>query len=300
MSIRAEHLTYLYGEGTAFEQYALKDVSFEIGDGEFIGLIGHTGSGKSTLIQHLNGLLRASSGKIYYNGEDIDQEGYDRRNLRSKVGLVFQYPEHQLFEVDVLSDVCFGPKNQGLSREEAQVRAKEALMQVGLEERFWDQSPFELSGGQKRRVAIAGVLAMQPEVLILDEPTAGLDPRGRDEILEEIAGLHRDKGMTIVLVSHSMEDIARYADRILVMNHGEKRFDGPPREVFGHYKELEEMGLAAPQITYVVQKLREHGVLIPEDITTVEEAKDGILRLLKSEKAKWSGGQIVGKAGNGE
>lgn len=213
MSIRAEHLTYLYGEGTAFEQYALKDVSFEIGDGEFIGLIGHTGSGKSTLIQHLNGLLRASSGKIYYNGEDIDQEGYDRRNLRSKVGLVFQYPEHQLFEVDVLSDVCFGPKNQGLSREEAQVRAKEALMQVGLEERFWDQSPFELSGGQKRRVAIAGVLAMQPEVLILDEPTAGLDPRGRDEILEEIAGLHRDKGMTIVLVSHSMEDIARYADR---------------------------------------------------------------------------------------
>ena len=180
MAIRAEHINYLYGEGTAFEQYALRDVSFEIGDGEFVGLIGHTGSGKSTLIQHLNGLIQASSGKIYYNGEDIYQDGYDKRGLRSKVGLVFQYPEHQLFEVDVFSDVCFGPRNQGLSKEETEIRAKEALTLVGLEERFWFQSPFELSGGQKRRAAIAGVLAMRPEVLILDEPTAGLDPQGRD------------------------------------------------------------------------------------------------------------------------
>ncbi|NBH73319.1 energy-coupling factor transporter ATPase [Clostridiaceae bacterium] len=280
MSIRAEHINYLYGEGTAFEQYALKDVSFEIGDGQFVGLIGHTGSGKSTLIQHLNGLLRASSGKIYYNGEDIYQEGYDMKALRSRVGLVFQYPEHQLFEVDVFSDVCFGPGNQGLSKEEKEERAREALHLVGLEERFWTQSPFELSGGQKRRAAIAGVLAMRPEVLILDEPTAGLDPRGRDEILDEISALHKEKRMTIVLVSHSMEDIARYADRILVMSHGEKLFDAPPKEVFRHYQELERIGLAAPQITYVVQRLREQGILLQEDITTVGEAKAAILRLL--------------------
>lgn len=281
MSIRAEHINYLYGEGTAFEQYALKDVSFEIEDGQFIGLIGHTGSGKSTLIQHLNGLLRASSGKIYYNGEDIDQEGYDKKALRSHVGLVFQYPEHQLFEVDVFSDVCFGPKNQGLSNEVTEQRAREALIQVGLDERLWTQSPFELSGGQKRRVAIAGVLAMQPEVLILDEPTAGLDPRGRDEILDEISALHEEKGMTIILVSHSMEDIARYADRILVMSHGEKLFDAPPKEVFWHYQELERIGLAAPQITYVVRSLKEKGIALEDDITTVEEAKTAILRLLR-------------------
>ena len=281
MSIRAEHINYLYGEGTAFEQYALKDVSFEIEDGQFIGLIGHTGSGKSTLIQHLNGLLRASSGKIYYNGEDIDQEGYDKKALRSHVGLVFQYPEHQLFEVDVFSDVCFGPKNQGLSNEVTEQRAREALIQVGLDERLWTQSPFELSGGQKRRVAIAGVLAMQPEVLILDEPTAGLDPRGRDEILDEISALHEEKGMTIILVSHSMEDIARYADRILVMSHGEKLFDAPPKEVFRHYQELEMIGLAAPQITYVVRSLKEKGIALEDDITTVEEAKTAILRLLR-------------------
>ena len=289
MAIKAEHINYLYGEGTAFEQYALKDVSFEIQDGEFVGLIGHTGSGKSTLIQHLNGLIQASSGKIYYNGEDIYQDGYDKKGLRSKVGLVFQYPEHQLFEVDVFSDVWFGPRNQGLSKEETEARAREALMLVGLEERFWYQSPFELSGGQKRRAAIAGVLAMRPEVLILDEPTAGLDPRGRDEILDEIAALHGEKGMTIVLVSHSMEDIARYADRILVMNRGEKMFDGTPKEVFGHYKELEKIGLAAPQITYVVHQLQEHGIPIKGDITTVEEARDEILRLL---------GKGSGKAGS--
>lgn len=281
MAIKVEHLNHIYGEGTAFEQYALKDVNVIIEDGQFVGLIGHTGSGKSTLIQHLNGLLRGSSGSIYYNGENIYSEGYDMKSLRSKVGLVFQYPEHQLFEVDVFSDVCFGPKNLGLSKDEIEERAKGALEQVGLDESFYRKSPFELSGGQKRRVAIAGVLAMEPEVLILDEPTAGLDPKGRDEILDEIKALHREKKITIILVSHSMEDMARYADRLLVMNHGEKVFDDSPKNVFKHYKELEKMGLAAPQITYVVHELREHGVDIADDLTTVEEARDAILKILR-------------------
>jgi len=280
MGIRAEHINYIYGQGTAFEQHALKDISFTIEDGQFVGLIGHTGSGKSTLIQHLNGLIKATDGAIYFNDENIYQDGYDMKALRSKVGLVFQYPEHQLFEVDVFSDVCFGPKNQKLAKEEVAERAREALQLVGLEERYWEQSPFELSGGQKRRVAIAGVLAMHPEVLILDEPTAGLDPRGRDEILEQISALHREKGMTIILVSHSMEDIARYADRIIVMNQGGKIFDAPPKEVFAHYKELEQMGLAAPQITYIVHELKEHGIPIADDITTVAEARSAILQLL--------------------
>lgn len=281
MSITVKNLNYIYGQGTAFEQYALKDVSFEIRDGEFVGLIGHTGSGKSTLIQHLDGLIKATSGEILYNGENIYQEGYSMKDLRSKVGLVFQYPEHQLFEVDVFSDVCFGPKNQGLSKEEVDQRAREALTLVGLDESFYEQSPFELSGGQKRRVAIAGVLAMKPEVLILDEPTAGLDPRGRDEILDQLLRLHEEQGMTVILVSHSMEDIAKYVDRILVMNHGEKVFDDVPREVFKHYKELEAIGLAAPQITYIIHALREHGVPVDNDITTIEEAKTAILRLLR-------------------
>ena len=285
MSIKVEHLNYIYGEGTAFSQYALKDVNFTIEDGEFVGLIGHTGSGKSTLIQHLNGLLRASSGAVYYNGENIYSDGYDMKKLRSKVGLVFQYPEYQLFEVDVFSDVCFGPKNLGLDKEEIEARAKEALTLVGLDESFYEQSPFELSGGQKRRVAIAGVLAMKPEVLILDEPTAGLDPKGRDEILDKISQLHKEKGMTIILVSHSMEDMARYAGRLIVMNHGEKIFDDVPKEVFKHYKELEKMGLAAPQITYVVHELREHGVEIADDLTTVAEARDAILEALEKQQS---------------
>lgn len=285
MAIKVEHIDHIYSAGTAFEQYALRDVSFTIEDGEFVGLIGHTGSGKSTLIQHLNGLLRASSGQIYYNGESIYEDGYDMKALRGKVGLVFQYPEHQLFEADVFSDVCFGPRNLGLSKEEIDARAREALEQVGLDEKFYGQSPFELSGGQKRRVAIAGVLAMHPEVLILDEPTAGLDPRGRDEILEEISDLHQKKGMTVVLVSHSMEDMARYAGRLLVMNHGEKVFDGTPKEVFRHYRELEAMGLAAPQVTYIVHELREQGVEIPQDLTTVEEARDAILQAWKRKQA---------------
>lgn len=279
MSIKAVDLNFVYGGGTAFEQHALFDVNLEIEDGEFVGLIGHTGSGKSTLIQHLNGLIRASAGELYYNGENIYSQGYDMKQLRSKVGLVFQYPEHQLFEVDVLTDVCFGPKNQGLSREEAEARAEKALEQVGLDPSYYKQSPFELSGGQKRRVAIAGVLAMEPEVLILDEPTAGLDPRGRDEILDQIDRLHRDRHMTIILVSHSMEDVARYADRLIVMNHGQKVFDGAPKEVFRHYRELETMGLAAPQITYLVHDLKARGIDIDDGITTVAEAREAILAL---------------------
>jgi len=286
MAIEIKNLNYIYGQDTVFEQYALKNVNLSIADGEFIGLIGHTGSGKSTLTQHLNGLLKASSGDILYNGESIYKEGYSMKALRSKVGLVFQYPEHQLFEVDVLSDVCFGPKNQGLSQDEIEKRAKEALSLVGLDESFYDQSPFELSGGQKRRVAIAGVLAMKPEVLILDEPTAGLDPKGRDDILGLIADLHKKQGMTIILVSHSMEDVAKYVSRLVVMNHGEKTYDGAPKEVFRHYKELEAMGLAAPQITYVVQALRQRGIPVSEDVTTVDEARDEILKLWKKGKAE--------------
>ena len=285
MSIEVRNLSHIYGEGTIFEQYALKNVDLTIGDGEFIGLIGHTGSGKSTLIQHLNGLLRASSGDILYNGESIYREGYTMKELRSHVGLVFQYPEHQLFEVDVFSDVCFGPKNLGLSQEEIEARAREALTLVGLDESFYKQSPFELSGGQKRRAAIAGVLAMKPEVLILDEPTAGLDPQGREDVLGLVAKLHREQGMTVILVSHSMEDVARYVSRLVVMNHGEKVFDGTPKEVFRHYKELEAIGLAAPQITYVVHALKEQGIPIDEDITTVEEARDAILAIWRKQGA---------------
>ena len=280
MSIRAENLNYIYGQGTPFEQYALKDVSFEIPDGQFVGLIGHTGSGKSTLIQHLNGLLRATSGAVYYNNENIYAEGYNLKQLRTRVGLVFQYPEHQLFEVDVFTDVCFGPKNMGLSKTEIEARAREAMERVGLDESFYEKSPFELSGGQKRRVAIAGVLAMRPEVLILDEPTAGLDPKGRDEILDQVSALQKARGMTVILVSHSMEDVARYVDRLMVMNAGQKVYDGTPKEVFRHYKELEKIGLSAPQVTYIVQGLRERGIPVNEDVTTVPEAKAEILRLL--------------------
>jgi hypothetical protein len=284
MSIRAENLNYIYGKGTAFEQYALKDINFEIQDGEFVGIIGHTGSGKSTLIQHLNGLIKATSGKIYFNGEDIYAPGYDLKKLRQKVGLVFQYPEHQLFEVDVLSDVCFGPKNQGLSVDEAKERAKEALHLVGLDESYYEKSPFELSGGQKRRVAIAGVLAMKPQVLVLDEPTAGLDPKGRDEILDRVAELREDTKMTVVLVSHSMEDVAKYVSRLMVMNAGQKVFDGTPKEVFKHYKELEKIGLSAPQITYIVQRLKSEGVPIDDEITTVPEAARAIANLIRQRK----------------
>ncbi len=280
MSMQIENLSYVYGEGTAFEKKALDNVNLELPDGQFIGVIGHTGSGKSTLIQHLNGLLRATHGKIYYNGEDIYREGYDMRGLRSKVGLVFQYPEYQLFEVDVFTDVCFGPKNQGLPKEEVEARALEALHQAGLKEKHYRKSPFELSGGQKRRAAIAGILAMHPEVLVLDEPTAGLDPKGRDEILEQIARLHRERNITVLLVSHSMEDVAKYVDRILVMDDGKIMFDDVPKRVFHHYQELEKIGLAAPQVTYVVKALEAKGWKIDTDATTVEEARSAVLRAL--------------------
>ena len=280
MSIALEHINYVYSPGTAYEKQALKDVCLEIPQGQFVGIIGHTGSGKSTLIQHLNGLTRATSGRILYEGKDIYEEGFDMRWLRSQVGLVFQYPEHQLFEVDVLSDVCFGPKNQGLSQEECEERAKEALELVGFPEKYYRQSPFELSGGQKRRVAIAGVLAMRPKVLVLDEPTAGLDPKGRDEILDQVERLHKETGMTVILVSHSMEDVARYVERIIVMNRGEKMLDGTPREVFRHCKELEKVGLAAPQVTYVMHDLKERGFDLSPDATTIEEAADEIMRSL--------------------
>ena len=278
MSIALEHISYVYSPGTAYEKHALKDVSFEIPQGQFMGIIGHTGSGKSTLIQHLNGLVKATSGKVIYEGRNIYEDGYDMRALRSQVGLVFQYPEYQLFEVDVISDVCFGPKNQGLSQEECEKNAREALELVGFPEKYYKQSPFELSGGQKRRVAIAGVLAMKPKVLILDEPTAGLDPKGRDEILDQVEKLHKETGMTVILVSHSMEDIARYVERIIVMNHGEKMLDGTPKEVFRHYKELEQVGLAAPQVTYVMHDLKERGFDVSPDATTIEEAADEIMR----------------------
>lgn len=280
MSIKLEHINYIYSAGTAYEKHALKDVNLEIRDGEFVGVIGHTGSGKSTLIQHLNGLLRANSGAIYYNGENIYQDGYDMKALRSKVGLVFQYPEHQLFETTIFDDVCFGPKNQGLSKEEAGLRAFEALRSVGMPEELYYQSPFDLSGGQKRRVAIAGVLAMKPEVLILDEPTAGLDPAGRDEILDLVARMHRERNMTVILVSHSMEDVAKYVERIIVMNHGQVMFDDTPKEVFRHYKELETIGLAAPQVTYLMHELKEHGLSVDTEATTVEEARASLMQAL--------------------
>ena len=287
MSIKLENVYYTYSPGTAYEIHALENVNLTIPDGQFIGMIGHTGSGKSTLIQHFNGLIRPTQGKVLYNGEDIWGEKYNLKKLRSEVGLVFQYPEHQLFEVDVLTDVCFGPKNQGLGQEEAEREARRALEQVGLSEKYFKRSPFELSGGQKKRVAIAGVLAMNPKILILDEPTAGLDPRGRDEILDQIAQLHETRGISIVLVSHSMEDIAKYVDRIIVMDRGKVAFDDVPKEVFAHYRELEQMGLAAPQITYIMHALREKGMDVDVTAMTVEEAKISILKAVhRSEKGQ--------------
>lgn len=278
MSIIVDKVNYVYSEGTAYEIKALDDINLEISDGEFIGIIGHTGSGKSTLIQHLNGLVKATSGAIYFHGQDIYDKDFDMRELRNRVGLVFQYPEHQLFETTIFDDVCFGPMNQGLSKKEAGLRAFEALRSVGIKEELFYQSPFELSGGQKRRVAIAGVLAMKPEVLILDEPTAGLDPGGRDEILDLITRMHRERGMTVILVSHSMEDVAKYVNRIIVMNQGKVMYDNTPKEVFKNYKELETIGLAAPQVTYLMHELRARGLFVNTDATTIEEARETILQ----------------------
>ena len=278
MSIIVDKVNYVYSAGTAYEIKALDDINLKIEDGEFIGIIGHTGSGKSTLIQHLNGLIKATSGAIYFHGQDIYDKNFDLRELRNRVGLVFQYPEHQLFETTIFDDVCFGPMNQGLDRNEAGLRAFEALRQVGIPEELFYQSPFDLSGGQKRRVAIAGVLAMKPEVLILDEPTAGLDPGGRDEILDLITRMHRERGMTVILVSHSMEDVAKYVNRIIVMNQGRVMYDDVPKEVFKNYKELEAVGLAAPQVTYLMHELRDRGLNVDTDVTTIAEARAAIMR----------------------
>ena len=284
MSLILDHVSYTYGADTTLAVTALKDVNLVIPDGQFIGVIGHTGSGKSTLVQHLNGLLKPTEGSIYYNGKDIHDPEYDRKQLRSQVGLVFQYPEHQLFESDVFSDVCFGPKNLGLSKQEVELRAFEALKLVGLPDECFYQSPFDLSGGQKRRAAIAGVLAMKPEVLVLDEPTAGLDPKGRDEILGQIKKLRETTGMTVVLVSHSMEDVAEYVERIIVMNRGSVMYDDVPREVFRHYKELEQVGLAAPQVTYIMHKLKEKGLPVDVDVTTIREAAEQIAAAVQTRK----------------
>ncbi len=280
MSIIIDHLCQVYEPGTSMEVVALNDICLQITDGEFIGLIGHTGSGKSTLIQHLNGILKPYSGSVYFDGADIFDEDYDLKKLRSQVGLVFQYPEHQLFEETVFKDVCFGPKNMGLSQKEVEMRAYQALKMVGLEDEYFYQSPFDLSGGQKRRVAIAGVLAMKPRVMILDEPTAGLDPKGRDEMFALITKLRRESNMSIVLVSHSMEDVAAYVERIVVMNQGKVMMDGSPHEVFSHVEQLEAVGLMAPQITYVMKRLKEEGLPVLGSEMTVAEAAESILKLL--------------------
>lgn len=284
MSIELKNIGFTYGQGTAFKHCALKNINLKIQKNEFVGIIGQTGSGKSTLVQLLNGLLKATTGDLLYEKRSIYEKNYDLKTLRQKVGLVFQYPEHQLFEVDVLSDVCFGPKNQGLSLEEAKIRAKEALSMVGMKESYYVKSPFELSGGQKRRVAIAGVLAMKPEFLILDEPSAGLDPKARDEILGTIASLKEKTGISIILVSHSMEDVAKYVDRLIVMNKSEIIYDDTPKAVFRNYKELEKIGLRAPQITYLVHRLKQEGIDIDTDITKLSEAKEALIRLIDKKR----------------
>lgn len=286
MSIKIKNLNYIYAEGTPFEKTALKDINLEIQDGEFVGIIGHTGSGKSTLIQHLNGLIRATSGELEVNGIKIDKNSKNLENLRQQVGLVFQYPEHQLFELTVAKDIAFGPKNLGLNTEEIAKRVKEACELVGLGEKYMEKSPFELSGGQKRRVAIAGVLAMQPKVLILDEPTAGLDPKGRDNILGKIKALHQQTGMTIILVSHSMEDVAEYVDRVIAMDSGQIILDGNPHEVFSQRDTLLSLGLNVPQITELVFALREKGFDIPENIITIEEALPWIKKNIRKLEEK--------------
>ena len=281
MSLEFRNVSYTYDEDSNIPTDALKDINLKIEDGVFYALIGHTGSGKSTLVQHMNGLMSPTRGEVLYNGVPVTDKDMNLRELRSKVGLVFQYPEHQLFEVSVYEDVCFGPRNMKLPKDEIDRRAADALRITGVDESMWKLSPFELSGGQKRRVAIAGVLAMQPEILILDEPTAGLDPVGRDEILKQIKLLHESRKITIVLVSHSMEDVARFVDRIIVMNKGRIEYNDTPAKVFGHVDELEEMGLSAPKVTYVMRRLKSLGLPVRDDVITVSEAADEIERALK-------------------
>ncbi len=281
MSIKIENLTHIYMAKTPFEKVALSNVNVNINDGEFVALIGHTGSGKSTLIQHMNGLLKPNQGKIFVDGVDITASGVKLTDIRKKVGLVFQYAEYQLFEETIEKDIMFGPKNLGLNDEEALARTKRAMDMVGLDyETYRNKSPFDLSGGQKRRVAIAGVVAMEPRVLILDEPTAGLDPKGRDEILGELYKLHKSYNMTIILVSHSMEDVAKVADRILVMDEGKCVLDGTPQEIFKEVDTLENVGLAVPQVTYLMRELRRVGFELPNDIFTLEQAKKELLKIL--------------------
>lgn len=280
MSIIVDHLCQVYEPGTSMEVTALSDVNLKIEDGEFIGLIGHTGSGKSTLIQHLNGILKPFSGTVYFDGADIFDDDYDLKKLRSQVGLVFQYPEHQLFEENVFKDVCFGPKNMGLARKEVEIRAYQALKMVGIEDDYFYQSPFDLSGGQKRRVAIAGVLAMKPRVMILDEPTAGLDPKGRDEMFALIKKLQQESNMSIILVSHSMEDVAEYVDRIVVMNRGSVMMQGTPKDIFARSAELEAVGLCAPQITYAMERLKQEGLAVDASAYTVSQAVENIMKVV--------------------
>ncbi|MBQ1901964.1 MAG: energy-coupling factor transporter ATPase [Lachnospiraceae bacterium] len=280
MALELKDITYKYSAGTAYEITALDHINVTFPDGEFIGIIGHTGSGKSTLVQHLNGLIKATSGEIIYNGQNIYDKDYSMKELRTQVGMVFQYPEHQLFETTVYDDVAFGPKNQGLDDKDVALRTYEAMEAVGFPQELCDVSPFELSGGQKRRVAIAGVMAMKPAVLILDEPTAGLDPMGRDEILNMLKETHERTGNTVILVSHSMEDVANYADRIIVIDKGQIKYNDTPKNVFKHYKDLEKMGLAAPQVTYFMNDLKNAGMPVSTDATTVQEARDEILKLM--------------------
>ena len=283
--IKVEHLSYVYNPGMPNAVTALDDVSFTVEEGDFVGIIGATGSGKSTLITHMNGLNKPTSGKIYIDGRDLWADPEKIRDFRFLTGLVFQYPEYQLFEETCYKDIAFGPKNMGLDEAEIDRRVHEAADFVGLDPALLERSPFELSGGQKRRVAVAGVMAMKPRILVLDEPAAGLDPEGRDEILSEVKEYHKKTGTTVLLVSHSMEDIAKYVERLIVMNHGEAVFDDEPKKVFSHYKELETMGLAAPQITYIMHALKEKGMDVPTDATTIEEAADGIMKALKKERA---------------
>lgn len=284
MSIKINQLTHIYNPETPFEKVALNNINLDIKDGSFLGIIGHTGSGKSTLIQMFNGLLKPTKGQVLVNGVDIHEEKTNRKQIRQKVGLVFQYPEYQLFEISVYKDVAYGPKNLGLDEDEIKRRVEEALGAVGLEKDMWEKSPFELSGGQKRRVAIAGVLAMKPEMLILDEPTAGLDPKGREELFVQLKEMHTHLGITIVLISHSMEDVAKHAEKLVVLHEGAIAFEGTPREVFVHVEELEKIGLAPPQIKYIIAALKVRGIEIDETILTVEEAATKLIEHLKVRK----------------
>ncbi|MCR5331103.1 MAG: energy-coupling factor transporter ATPase [Lachnospiraceae bacterium] len=278
MSLILDHVSHIYNEGTTFEKKALDDVSLVIPDGEFIGLIGHTGSGKSTLIQHLNGLLKPTSGQIFFNGQNIYDNDFKLKDLRREVGLVFQYPEYQLFEISVSKDVLFGPNNLGMSTLDAEMAAYGALKSVGIDESLLDVSPLDLSGGQKRRVAIAGVLAMKPKVLILDEPAAGLDPLGRREILDMIAKIRKEQNITVILVSHSMEDVAQYVERIVVMNKGRITMDDTPEEVFTHEEELRQMGLDIPEITRLFLRMRREGYDVPANVFTVDQAFEAMMK----------------------